>query len=113
MPKDVSAMIAVFIGFMGMVLAVSCDYASSTWQYESDAIVIDRSYTPSSSSTVVVDGKVGTTYDSEKWMVIVEMNGRVVTFHVDADVWQRSEKGRKVSVYKLRGKLLEYGVTLS
>lgn len=113
MSKDKSAIAAMFIGFAGMMIAIFCDYASSTWQYESDAIVIDRSYTPSSSSTVVVDGKVGTTIEAEKWMVIVEMNGQVVTFHVDADVWQRSEKGRKVSVYKLRGKLLEYGVTLS
>lgn len=112
MSVDEVAKASAAVLFIAAVFAVSADYMTASWEYESDAVVLDRVFTPSSTSLVSVDGKIGTAIDSEKWTVVAEVDGQIATFAVDKDIWQRVHAGSTVRVYRLRGRFLDFGKSL-
>lgn len=108
--------IMTFVVILGVILVGAFSVADTVlgqWQPGMRAIVVDRSHdnariTTSVGTVVGADGKVGTVLtsgrDSEKWTVIVRVNGKVVSVQTSANVWAECEKGRELFVQYRRAR---------
>lgn len=84
------------LGAIGAVLVLGACSAAPV-----DGVVVDREYIPSRTSTgsgVSSDGKpvVVTTHESEKWMLLLEVEDKVIARCVDKLTWARAEVGEEI-----------------
>ncbi len=100
---------SIMVWIMGLVVLfavfaaeelVTCACASPS---NMQGAVIERTYTPSHSSTgtaIGANGKVMTTnsYQAAKYSVIVQLDGGVVALTTDGDRWAKCEKGSLVNL---------------
>jgi hypothetical protein len=67
--------------------------------------VIERIYVPAGSSTTYVNGKVGTTTTSEKWIVVVQLADEVVSAKVTPEIWSKVGASSRVEVTQKLGRI--------
>jgi TRAP-type C4-dicarboxylate transport system permease small subunit len=112
METTMKVIMGLLVAMMVGIFFILVDMIAGSQSPPTTATVIERIYTPSSTSTgvgtgVTSSGKVGTVVmtssEPEKWTVIVNVGGNVVAAKANATAWSAAMAGRKASVAYWRG----------
>jgi len=109
---DLAFPVALSIAAWAIVALAIVDRATATAEAIGSAEVIERAFTPASSSfgvgTSSIDGSAVVTHHhaAEQWTLIVRLGDEIVSIATDADTWAATAPGDLVTVGRLRGGLL-------
>ena len=118
MAKEEIGVIASIILIVAVLFCPLIDRSSASRDLVGTGVVIDKLYTPESSSSgtgMAFGGKGGVTpvmthsHTSEKWILLVEFEGETFSKNCTPAVWAKYSKGQRCEVVQLNGKLFSYG----
>lgn len=97
-----------------LVLSVDCFILGGNYQSVT-GVVMDKVYTPSSSSVGVGVASTGkgvgpvmvSSSESEKWIAIVQVDNKIDSYQIDPQTYYRIEAGQTITMQCLRSKIFK------